>query len=179
MYGIIKTLRYQKICCHWVPWLLTEEYKRACMNVSLQLFQSHAADSDDFVTNSQWRDTSFFNTIMHAITLHTSHQRKLKSLGVKCFPILLTGWTWPIQTTAYSGPSEFVWGASTTKTMRQSTKPHVHGSEILKLTSTTAVYSSSCSTGGDAWIILGNSWNSDATSPLTQDGICFVHVPLF
>jgi hypothetical protein len=40
---IIKILGYQKMCCHWVPLLLTNEYKRACMDVLSHLLQQHAA----------------------------------------------------------------------------------------------------------------------------------------
>jgi hypothetical protein len=38
---------------------------------------------------------------------------------------------------------------------------------------TAVTYSSSCSTGKNAWIVLEISWNSDRTSPETQDIICF------
>jgi hypothetical protein len=30
-----------------------------------------------------------------------------------------------------------------------------------------------CSAGWNAWKIVGNSWNSATTSPVTQDGLCF------
>jgi hypothetical protein len=48
---MIKTLRYQKGYCHWVPQLLTNEHKQACMDVYLQLFQWHAAKGSDFMLN--------------------------------------------------------------------------------------------------------------------------------
>jgi hypothetical protein len=37
-----------------------DEHKRACMNVSLQLLQYHAAEGDDFILNIMTYDESWF-----------------------------------------------------------------------------------------------------------------------
>lgn len=52
-------------------------------------------------------------------------------------------------------------------------KPCLCCCQLLKWTSTTAAYSSFCSTGRNAWIILGILCNSDRTSPITHDNIYF------
>jgi hypothetical protein len=61
MQKIIKILGYQKMCCHWVPLLLTNEYKRACMDVSSQLLQQHAAKGDEILLNTVTDAGSWFH----------------------------------------------------------------------------------------------------------------------
>jgi hypothetical protein len=61
---------------------------------------------------------------------------------------------------------------STMKT-RHSSKRCIHGCKIMKWTSTAVAHLRLCSTGRNAWIVLGTSWNSDRTSPVTQEGTCF------
>jgi hypothetical protein len=64
-------------------------------------------------------------------------------------------------------------GASTTKMLQQSCKPCMHGCKIMKQAYTEEAYSNLCGIGRNDLIILGISWNNKATSPVTQDGICF------
>jgi hypothetical protein len=64
-------------------------------------------------------------------------------------------------------------GTGNTKMLQQSRKPCMHGCKIMKQTSTKEAYSSLSSSGRNALIFLGISWNNKIISPVTQDGICF------
>jgi hypothetical protein len=61
MQEMIKTSGYQKVSCRWVPRLLTDEHKKAYMDVSLQLPQQHAAKCSDFLLNTMSDDESSFH----------------------------------------------------------------------------------------------------------------------
>jgi hypothetical protein len=70
------------------------------------------------------------------------------------------------------GPLKITGGASMTKTLRQSCKPCIYGSEILKQTSTAAL--SSSNSDRIACIILGILWNSDRSSSIIQDNFALI-----
>jgi hypothetical protein len=75
-------------------------------------------------------------------------------------------------------PVQIALGASTAKVMRQSSRPHMHDCDILKQTSITVAYSSSCTGGKNAWNSLGISWNSGGSYPVIQDSISFLFMCL-
>jgi hypothetical protein len=57
MQVMIETLKYRKVCRHWVPQLLMDKHERACVHVSSQLLQ-HAAEGNDFLLNIVTGDES-------------------------------------------------------------------------------------------------------------------------
>jgi hypothetical protein len=58
------------------------------LSVQFTTFSCSRNCSVHFVTSVQWKDTTFFNKIVHTLTLYTWHWAKLKNLARKCIPIL-------------------------------------------------------------------------------------------
>jgi hypothetical protein len=120
-----------------------------------------------FMTSDWWKDTSFFNTIMNALTRHTSYWRKSKTLAGKCSPSSLR-LNFPFQTTTVWVLKRWHMGPALWHQWDKSSKLCIHGCKILKWATTTGAYLSSCCTHRNAWIILGISWKSDRTTPVTH-----------
>jgi hypothetical protein len=52
MQEMINCLGYQKVCRHWVLWLLLYEHWRVCMDVSSHLLQQYAAKGNNYLLNT-------------------------------------------------------------------------------------------------------------------------------
>jgi hypothetical protein len=61
MQVMIKTLGYQKVCCHHVPLMLKGRHKRACMDVSSLFLHQHSAKGGDYLLNTVTGNGSRFH----------------------------------------------------------------------------------------------------------------------
>jgi hypothetical protein len=56
------------------------------LKMQFNMFKCSRNCEVQFMTSAWWKDTSFFNMIMHALIQHTWYWRKSKSLAGKCSP---------------------------------------------------------------------------------------------
>jgi hypothetical protein len=106
-----------------------------------------------FMTSTQWRDTSYFNTTMHNLTWNIRSEAN-QDTAVKFSPF----WTYSFQTLEdYEEPA--------IQEQCQSKKLCIYGCRIHKWASTIATCSSSYNSGRNGWTVGGILWKCDRTSP--------------
>lgn len=93
---------------------------------------------------------------------------KIDKSGFKFSRILPAVRTWPLHTNQLLGSLKHHERASTTKIMWQPSKPCIHSCKMLRVLTHSGIWSK-CSAGRNVEITVRISWDSDRTSPVTQE----------
>jgi len=86
-----QTLGCQKVCCHWISHLLTDEYQKGSNDVTLQLLKRHAAEFNNFLLNNMTSIKSWFHNFDTRIVAkrgtalcHTFNEEMAKTMSSAC-----------------------------------------------------------------------------------------------
>ena len=86
-----QTLGHLKVCCHWIPHLLTDEYQMGSNDVTSRLLDRHAAEFNNFLLNNMTGVKSWFHQFDTRMVAqqgtalwHTFNEENAKTMSSAC-----------------------------------------------------------------------------------------------